>query len=228
MGCCGGDASLAVGKEEGNKFDIMRSKWDVEPHAIGEGGFGSVHLCRSKKDGKQRAIKAMKLNNSLDREDFQNEFAIMQKIKKHRNICHILDGGSDPRYGYLVMQSCTGGELFDRIASKDMTEKDAAIAVGDIIAALRFIHAKRVIHRDLKPENVLYKDKEPGSPLKLIDFGLAIYLPVRTESTAAGVIPGSPRGRLSVSCARLVGISVLFAVPLNLSLPPSPSHLTLG
>ena len=181
MGCCGGDNALAmVANIEGGKFSMMEAKWDIEPNAIGEGGFGSVHLCREKNGkGKQRAIKAMKLNNSLDREDFQNEFAIMQKIKKHRNICHILDGGSDPRYGYLVMQSCTGGELFDRIASKDMTEKDAAVAVGDIIAALRYIHAKRVVHRDLKPENVLYKDREPGSPLKLIDFGLAIQLAVR-------------------------------------------------
>lgn len=103
----------------------------------------------------------------------------MEKIKRHRNICHILDHGMDRRFGYLVMQSCSGGELFDRIANKNMTEQDAAIAVQDIIAALRYIHGKRIVHRDLKPENVLYKDKEPGSPLKLIDFGLAIHLAVR-------------------------------------------------
>ena len=50
------------------------------------------------------------------------------------------------------------------------------MAVLDVLNALDFIHARRIIHRDLKPENLLYKDKAPGAPLKLIDFGLAFKL----------------------------------------------------
>lgn len=179
MQCCGGTAALLLVTSDTRKFDIMRENWDIDPYPIGEGGFGAVHLCRSKRNGKGRAIKAVKLTDEESVQFFQQELAIMQRIKKHQNICYLLDGGNDQHYGYLVMESCTGGELFERIASKQMTEKDAAVAVGDIIAALSHIHSKRVVHRDLKPENVLYVDKEPGAPLKLIDFGLALHLQVR-------------------------------------------------
>ena len=66
----------------------------------------------------------------------------------------------DARFGYLVMQSCSGGELFDRIAARKCTEKDAAMAVLDVLSALDFIHSRRILHRDLKPENVLLSSAE--------------------------------------------------------------------
>jgi len=213
---CGASKANDSASGDGKKFGVMVGKWDIQPDAIGEGGFGSVHLCTNKSNGKTRAIKAMRLNNELDREDFLNEVDIMKRIKKHRNICHILDNGTDKRFGYLVMQSCSGGELFDRIASKSMTERDAAIAVQDIIAALRFIHTKRVVHRDLKPENVLYKDKEPGSPLKLIDFGLAIQLaPKAYETEVCGttsyMAPEVIKGRYQTECDMWsLGVMVYF------------------
>lgn len=155
---------------------MIEDRWSVEKEAIGEGGFGTVHLCKNRKTGKQRACKAMRLPSQLDREDFRQEVGILKQIKIHHNICHVVDSAEDARYGYLVMQSCSGGELFDRIASRKTTERDAAMAVFDVLSALDFIHTRRIIHRDLKPENLLYKDKAPGAPLKLIDFGLAIKL----------------------------------------------------
>ena len=44
---------------------------------------------------------------------------------------------------------------------------------------VRFLHQKRILHRDLKPENLLYKDNDPGAPLKVIDFGLAVVMEPR-------------------------------------------------
>ena len=85
---------------------------------------------------------------------------ILKQVKTHRNICHVVDSAEDARYGYLVMQSCTGGELFDKIAARKCNERDSAMAVLDVLSALNFIHGKRIIHRDLKPENLLYKDKQ--------------------------------------------------------------------
>jgi hypothetical protein len=152
MFCCGaggGDAT-AGGSDVEEKFKVLEGRWVVEKEAIGEGGFGTVHLCKQLKTGKQRACKAMRLPSQLDREDFRHEVAILKQIKQHRNICHVVDSSEDARYGYLVMQSCSGGELFDRIAARKCTEKDAAMAVLDVLSALDFIHRQRIVHRDLK------------------------------------------------------------------------------
>jgi calcium-dependent protein kinase len=177
MFCCGagGDGGGSAG--EGERFKVIEAKgWVVEKQAIGEGGFGTVHLCKNVRTGKTRACKAMRVPSDLDRDDFRAEVLVLKKVKTHRNICHILDSAEDARYGYLVMQSCTGGELFEAIAARKVTEKDAALACVDVLSALNFIQTKRILHRDLKPENLLYKDKSPGAPLKLIDFGLALQL----------------------------------------------------
>ena len=72
------------------------------------------------------------------------------------------------------MQACSGGELFDVITRKGLSEREAALAVVDMLGAVRFLHQKRILHRDLKPENLLYKDTAPGAPLKVIGLGLAV------------------------------------------------------
>ena len=43
---------------------------------------------------------------------------------------------------------------------------------GDLMSALHYMHARRVLHRDLKPANVLLDDKE-GGRVKVCDFGFA-------------------------------------------------------
>ena len=43
---------------------------------------------------------------------------------------------------------------------------------GDLMSALHYMHARRVLHRDLKPANVLLDDKEDGR-VKVCDFGFA-------------------------------------------------------
>ena len=140
MLCCGGGGGGGENAEgKGDKFKVLATKWKVETKAIGEGGFGTVHMCTSLRTGRQRACKAMRLENQFDRDDFRSEVAIMKMIKTHRNICHIVDSAEDARFGYLVMQSCSGGELFDRIAARNCTERDAAMAVLDVLSALQFL-----------------------------------------------------------------------------------------
>lgn len=81
----------------------------------------------------------MRLKAPEEWEDFHNEILIMKRIKRHRNICHILDAAEDKKFGYIVMQACSGGELFDRITQKGLTEKEAALAVVDMLSAVRLL-----------------------------------------------------------------------------------------
>ena len=108
MLCCGGGEG-DVGYGESDKFKVIAAKgWDIEDNAIGEGGFGTVHLC--KRSGKQRACKAKRLPTPLDRDDFRNEVKVMKMIKSHHNICHIIDSAEDARYrlpGHAVVHAAS-------------------------------------------------------------------------------------------------------------------------
>lgn len=92
----------------------------------------------------------------------------------HPNILRLIDYFEDPKYVYLVLELCTGGELFDRIIqNKFYNEEDARMIFRQIMSALQYCHSNGVVHRDLKPENfIMISPKDPFT-LKIIDFGLS-------------------------------------------------------
>lgn len=96
----------------------------------------------------------------------------------HPNIIKLYEIFEDNRYIYLIMEECTGGELFDRIIErinnkKLFTEREAAVIFKEIMGTICYCHSQGVCHRDLKPENLLFLTKEDPSPIKVIDFGLS-------------------------------------------------------
>lgn len=98
------------------------------------------------------------------------------KMMDHPNIIKLFESFEDHRNIYLVMELCSGGELFDRIIELGhFTEVQAAILMQQIIRAIYYMHENQVCHRDLKPENFLFMTKEPIEKnfLKIIDFGLS-------------------------------------------------------
>ncbi|KAL1824980.1 hypothetical protein ACET3Z_011758 [Daucus carota] len=84
------------------------------------------------------------------------------------------DSSADPAGVHLILELCSGGELFDRIVARSKyTEVEAAAVVRQIAAGLAALHRANIIHRDLKPENCLFLNNSKGSPLKIMDFGLS-------------------------------------------------------
>jgi calcium-dependent protein kinase len=87
----------------------------------------------------------------------------------------------DAKRVYLVMELCTGGELFDRIVAEAekhgegqaFNEKGAANYMQQILGAMRYLHQHEFVHRDIKPENFLLQNKQDDAAIKVIDFGLA-------------------------------------------------------
>ena len=75
---------------------------------------------------------------------------------------------------YLVEECCEGGELFDYILDNDsLDEKEAARIFHQMVSAILYCHKNCICHRDLKPDNFMLANKEEGSTIKLIDFGLS-------------------------------------------------------
>lgn len=107
-----------------------------------------------------------------------NEILVMRKIVEsvspHPNVIDLYDVYEDQTGVHLVLELCSGGELFDRIVAQEKySEIEAASVVKQIAAGLTALHRADIIHRDLKPENCLFLSKKKDSTLKIMDFGLS-------------------------------------------------------
>ncbi|KAK2983483.1 hypothetical protein RJ640_006496 [Escallonia rubra] len=107
-----------------------------------------------------------------------NEILVMRRIVEdvspHPNVIHLYDVCEDTSGVHLILELCSGGELFDRIVSqKKYSEGEAAAVVRQIASGLQALHRANIVHRDLKPENCLFLNQSKDSPLKIMDFGLS-------------------------------------------------------
>jgi len=143
---------------------------------LGQGSYAIVKEAVHVKTGKTYAVKV--INKKLMRgKEFMilNEIEILKRVSKgHPNITTLYDYFETPNNLYLVMDLCTGGELFDRIYNRGhYYEADAADIVRTVCSAVAYLHDKNIVHRDIKAENMLFKSKEENAPLLIADFGLS-------------------------------------------------------
>lgn len=150
--------------------------YTMKSKTIGKGTYGSVQKASNKATGVVRAVKSIPKKSLPDPSKFAQEIEIM-RILDHPNIIKLYETFEDAKYIYLVMELCTGGELFDRIIDAEcgFTEKVAAHLVKQILGAVLYMHMATIAHRDLKPENFLLANEKDvsESPIKVIDFGLS-------------------------------------------------------
>lgn len=112
-----------------------------------------------------------------DIEDVRREIQILQHLTGQPNIVEFRGAYEDRQNLHLVMELCSGGELFDRIIAKgSYSEREAATICRQIVNVVHACHFMGVMHRDLKPENFLLVSKDPNSPLKATDFGLSVFI----------------------------------------------------
>mmetsp|Transcript_3698 Transcript_3698/g.6638 ORF Transcript_3698/g.6638 Transcript_3698/m.6638 type:complete len:486 (-) Transcript_3698:107-1564(-) len=204
-GCCGG-CFAGLFKDSATKSDQkrtptlavekgnVRDHYKVDAKSLGAGSYGTVSKAEHRKTGSVRAMKTISktvggANNSKVLERFYCEIQIMKGLD-HPSIIKLYETFEDKRNLYLIMEMCSGGELFDKIVEAGhFNEGQAAIVMKQMIGAIYYLHTKGICHRDLKPENFLFqtKDKIEKNVLKLIDFGLATkYKPGQPLKTKSG------------------------------------------
>mmetsp|Transcript_142627 Transcript_142627/g.246878 ORF Transcript_142627/g.246878 Transcript_142627/m.246878 type:complete len:529 (+) Transcript_142627:106-1692(+) len=184
----------------------LEDHYDVKERK-GEGTFGSVFRAKCKQTGVERAVKAIEIKNVKNPARFDREIEI-KKVLDHPNVVRLYETFRDAKKIYLVMELCTGGELFDRIVDEGTSgfnELKAAKYIRQILAALCYLHAHKFAHRDVKPENFLLHNNSQDSALKIIDFGLAMrFEPGQLMSTKAGtayyVAPEVLKGGYTEKC----------------------------
>jgi len=143
---------------------------------VGKGGFCEVKLATHIPTGEDVAIKIFD-KKMLMKEDGEES---VKKLLEENEVLAMLDNDHITRLYevidtedimYIIMEYCSGGELFDFIiAHGHLEEYEACKILHQIMFAVDFCHSHGVVHRDLKPENLLL---DQSRDIKLIDFGLA-------------------------------------------------------
>jgi calcium-dependent protein kinase len=154
-------------------FDMRSAK------PVGAGSFGQVRLATHWKTGVIRAVKTVKKCGPDTTKMMQNEVDVLKSVD-HPHIIRLFETFEDKWRIHLVMEVCSGGELFDRIIDVGrFKEGEAAIVMKQILLAIHYMHARDLAHRDVKPENILFLNKSgiEENVTKLIDFGAACYCP---------------------------------------------------
>ena len=159
------------------KYRKAREKQSIRDYEslaiIGRGAFGEVHVCREKKTGKIYAIKKIKKQVLIIKNQIRhviNEQIIMSKASTPW-IVELKASFQEGDYLYLVMEYLPGGDLMNLLIEKDiLTEKEAKFYISELILAIESIHNLDCIHRDIKPDNILI---DKNGHIKLSDFGLA-------------------------------------------------------
>ncbi|KAL3320244.1 hypothetical protein Ciccas_001076 [Cichlidogyrus casuarinus] len=152
--------------------------YTISETVFGSGVNGKVYKCIDKKTQIEYALKILPDTSKSRREielhkrcsELSRHIVKIVKVYENNNM------NTKKNYLLIVMESMSGGELFQRIqqhADSPFTEREAACIVYQIASAVNDIHSLNIAHRDLKPENLLYASDAPDALLKLTDFGFA-------------------------------------------------------
>ncbi len=152
---------------------------------LGVGGCGEVWLGRHLNlANKEVAIKF--LLNPLGGggvERFQQEAAILDKLRSNPHIVRAEDFGEQDGIPYLMLEYAARGSLPEDTSLPLFRVSDY---LQQIANSLDFAHQHNIIHRDLKPSNILFR--EDGT-IALADFGIA--RDIDTRLTQSGTIFGT-------------------------------------
>ncbi|SBT76869.1 calcium-dependent protein kinase 3, putative [Plasmodium ovale] len=149
--------------------------YNLGEQPLGKGTYGCVYKATDKLLKIQRAVKVVSKKKLKNIPRFRQEIDIMKNLD-HPNVVKLLETFEDNEHIYLVMELCTGGELFDKIVKKgSFVEIYASFIMKQVYSVLNYLHIRNICHRDIKPENFLFYDKSTESLIKVIDFGLASY-----------------------------------------------------
>jgi len=157
--------------------------YEYLPHQpIGHGAMSvSIRLAVRRSDGLQVAIKSVlksdilrqrKRNNSIE------EWEALRMLRENPNVVDLLDVFETEDEIQIVLEYCSGGELFRSIEERILEggqyhydDTEAAVLMQQVFKALEDLHDRGIAHLDVKPENLLLN--QDGTEIKLCDFGIA-------------------------------------------------------
>jgi serine/threonine protein kinase len=160
---------------------------------LGEGVAGVVYRAKDPK-GREVAVKLLREAAAKDEDllrRFRREVDIATALE-HENLVTAFEGGRTAAGRlYLSSEFIDGGNAARLLEFNRPLAEAAALSVArDVLRALAYLHAQKLVHRDVKPENVLVR---ADGVAKLSDFGLArSAAPGGARLTSTGEVLGTP------------------------------------
>ena len=179
-------ASVFPELDTGNVDDQFRTE-----EFLGKGSYSSVYKVYDKVTDLPYACKMLsKYNKNFNAEDVRKEVQIMLRLSGQLNVVNLRGIFENADYVFLVMDLCSGGDLFDFIAMQHpsgCSEQIVAHVMLQIMAAIQSCHAAGVMHGDVKLENIMLCETSTNDPfVKLTDFGLSKITKGDKVTTIAG------------------------------------------
>eukprot|EP00501_MAST-03F_sp_TOSAG23-6_P001301 GSMAST32.ASY1.ANO1.1349.1 assembled CDS len=150
MGICGGKAAISnenrTMHENLVKYHIcdcaaIRKKYSGVDNTdfLGEGVSGKVSIVSRRSDGQKFALKVMKIgsNSATSLKQIRDEITLFASMD-HPNVARLYEAFEETGQNmYMIMELCTGGELFDRLLDSENSRFNEAAAANNFIFATK-------------------------------------------------------------------------------------------
>lgn len=182
---CDDDGAALV---RGGSSRVLAGRYRLDRRR-GQGGMGTVYEAIDSELGRRVAIK-------LIREDWSDRIEAVHRFHRearagagfaHPNVVTVHDYGIEARRAYLVMELLEGVSLREEITQNGHLAPARVVEIlRGVCSAVGAAHQQYLVHRDLKPANIfLAKGPDGAEVVKVLDFGVAKFLPEGGDSTLA-------------------------------------------
>lgn len=181
----------------GTELHHLEGKYEILSK-IREGGMGAIYTVRHRLLGEVRVVKVMRPQLAGDQEfaaRFVREAQTAIRLR-HPNIAQLYDFSTDDEgNAYIVMEYIEGIDLRELVRRFGPPSLGLTLEIArQGLAALGFLHRRKMVHRDISPDNLMLARDADGRPLvKLIDLGIVKVLEADHGLTSTGVFLGKLR-----------------------------------
>uniref|UniRef100_A0A7S1F2X5 Protein kinase domain-containing protein n=1 Tax=Noctiluca scintillans TaxID=2966 RepID=A0A7S1F2X5_NOCSC len=141
---------------------------------VGKSSVQNELFLATSKSGTEVIVKVRtKLTSAGSEIVWRSVLTRMLNLDDHNHVLGIHDIIEDQEKYYIIMERCSGGELFDFLQKEtDVPERECKRIMREILQAVDYMHSRGLIHRDIKPENIMFHDSSEveKKSIKLIDF----------------------------------------------------------